>query len=147
MSVAPAFPQDTQVSLPRIARPDHLRARDLNFGIQHLLAIGSSKPASGTETPWRAAGRIRGCCVDFGFDRAALTMVGQVAAQDHPVFLSCERVYEALACRADINVLSGYVSEVLLAEASLSLCVRGHGFGSVTVMPALSHSKISSLLK
>ena len=44
------------------------------------------------------------------------------------MFLSCERVYEALACRADINVLSGYVSEVLLAETSLSLCVRGHRF-------------------
>ena len=56
-------------------------------------------------------------------------------------------VGETFTCRTDVEILTGHVAEVLLAEAPIGLGVRGHGFGNVTVMPASSHARISVLLK
>src|SRR6478609_2904636 len=61
-----------------------------------------------------------------GLDYTALADVGPVAAQHQPVFLGRVVVGELLAGRTNVNVLVSHIAEVLLAEASFGLCVRGH---------------------
>src|SRR6202140_4952498 len=55
-----------------------------------------------------------------------MTGGGPVATQDHAFVLCCKGIGELLACRTNVNVLISYIAEVLLAEASFRLCVRGH---------------------
>src|ERR1700692_1114078 len=55
-----------------------------------------------------------------------MTGGGPVATQDHAFVLGCKGIGELLACRTNVNVLIGHIAEVLLAEASFRLCVRGH---------------------
>src|SRR5471030_447788 len=59
-------------------------------------------------------------------DSAALAGVGPVAAQRQSVFLGRVVVSELLTGRTKVNVLASHIAEVLLAEASFCLCVRGH---------------------
>src|SRR5207244_12645833 len=55
-----------------------------------------------------------------------MTGGGPVATQDHAFVLGCKGIGELLACRTNVNVLVSHIAEVLLAEASFGLCVRGH---------------------
>src|SRR6476469_8864137 len=55
-----------------------------------------------------------------------MTGGGPVATQDHAFVLGCKGIGELLACRTKVNVLISHIAEVLLAEASFRLCVRGH---------------------
>src|SRR5580692_7934648 len=55
-----------------------------------------------------------------------MTGGGPVATQDHAFVLGCKGIGELLACRTNVNVLISHIAEVLLAEASFRLCVRGH---------------------
>src|SRR6202795_508987 len=55
-----------------------------------------------------------------------MTGGGPVATQDHAFVLGCKGIGELLACRTNGNVLINHIAEVLLAEASFRLCVRGH---------------------
>src|ERR1700687_689195 len=55
-----------------------------------------------------------------------MTGGGPVATQDHAFVLCCKGIGELLACRTNVNVLISYMAEVVLAEASFRLCVRGH---------------------
>src|SRR6266404_6094684 len=59
-------------------------------------------------------------------DGAALAGVGPVAAQDQPVFFIGVAVGETFTCRTDVEILTGHVAEVLLAEAPIGLGVRSH---------------------
>src|SRR5271168_2267254 len=61
-----------------------------------------------------------------GLDCTAPADVGPVAAQHQSVFLGRVVVGELLASRTNVNVLVSHIAEVLLAEASFGLCVRGH---------------------
>jgi len=61
-----------------------------------------------------------------GLDRTALAGVGPVAAQHQSVFLGRVAVSEILSGRTNVNVLINHIAEVLLAEASFCLCIRGH---------------------
>ena len=62
------------------------------------------------------------------FDRAVLTGIGPVAAQDQPIFLVRVVVGEPFTGGADIDILFSHVAEVLLAELPFRLGVRGHRF-------------------
>src|ERR1700751_4931727 len=55
-----------------------------------------------------------------------MTGGGPVATQDHAFVLGCKGIGELLAGRTNVNVLVSHVAEVLLAEGSFGLCVRGH---------------------
>src|SRR6476660_5794798 len=55
-----------------------------------------------------------------------MTGGGPVATQDHAFVLGCKGIGELFACRTNVNVLISHIAEVLLAEASFRLCVRGH---------------------
>ncbi len=48
-----------------------------------------------------------------------------VATQDHAFVLGCKGIGELLACGTNVNVLISHIAEVLLAEASFRLCIRG----------------------
>ena len=52
---------------------------------------------------------------------AALAGVGPVAVQDQSIFLVRVVVGEPFSGRTNVNVLLGYVPEVLLAEAAFRL--------------------------
>ena len=62
-------------------------------------------------------------------DCAATTGGSPVAMQDHAFVLGCKGIGELLACGTNVNVLISHITEVLLAEASFRLCVRGHRLG------------------
>src|SRR5499433_3695266 len=55
-----------------------------------------------------------------------ITGGGPGATQAHAFVLGCKGIGELLACRTNVNVLVSHIAEVLLAEASFGLCVRGH---------------------
>ena len=80
-------------------------------------------------------------------DGAARAGIGPVAAQDQPVFFVRVAVGETFTCRTDVEIITGHVAEVLLAEAPIGLAFEVIGFGRVTVMPASSQARISVLLK
>jgi hypothetical protein len=61
-----------------------------------------------------------------GLDCTALADVGPVAPQHQTVLLGRVVVGELLAGRTNVNVLVSHIAEVLLAEASFGLCIRGH---------------------
>ncbi len=54
-------------------------------------------------------------------DGAALAGVGPVAAQDQPVLLVREVVDQALAGRADIDIVRGQIAKILLSKPALGL--------------------------
>ena len=63
------------------------------------------------------------------------------------VFLGRVVVSKRFTGGTDVNILLGHVAKVLLAEAPSAFEFEVIGLGSVTVMPAFSQAKISSLLK
>src|ERR1700719_2946576 len=60
------------------------------------------------------------------FDGAARAGIGPIAAQHQPVFFVGVAVGETFTCRTDVEILTGHVAEVLLAEAPIGLGVRSH---------------------
>src|SRR5947209_5732963 len=60
------------------------------------------------------------------FDGAARAGIGPIAAQDQPVFFVGVAVGETFTCRTDVEILTGQVAEVLLAEAPNGFGVRSH---------------------
>jgi hypothetical protein len=63
------------------------------------------------------------------FDRAALTGVGPVAAQNQSILFINVMVSELLSGRTAVHVLVTEINKVLLAEATLGLNARGDRFG------------------
>ena len=80
-------------------------------------------------------------------DCAATTGGSPVAMQDHAFVLGCKGIGELLACGTNVNVLISHITEVLLAKRPSAFAFEVIGLGNVTVMPASSHARISSLLK
>jgi hypothetical protein len=74
-------------------------------------------------------------------DSAALAGVGPVPPQGHSIFLVRIVVDQPFTGWTDVNV------QVLLPKRPSVFEFEVIGFGSVTVMPASSHARISSLLK
>jgi hypothetical protein len=80
-------------------------------------------------------------------DSAALAGVGPVPPQGHSIFLVRIVVDQPFTGWTDVNVLLSHVAKVLLPKRPSVFEFEVIGFGSVTVMPASSHARISSLLK
>ncbi len=122
--------------------------------LAHLLRMRVEPPLDGFEEGFvfpagDPALLARGAAI---LDRAGLAGIGPGAAQGQPLFLVCEVVDQALTGRAPIDILIGQVDEVLLAKpapfATLGpLLPEVSGLGSVTVMPAFLHARISLPLK
>jgi hypothetical protein len=88
-----------------------------------------------------------GSCRTPGFERAARACRRPVAAQRLAILLVRITIGQLLARRAAIDILSWQINEILLAETASDFAPDVIGFGSVTVMSACSHARISGLLK
>src|SRR6266576_4473287 len=77
-------------------------------GFENMLMLPSRDPSF-------LAG---GAAVFDGADRAG---IGPIAAQDQPVFFVDVAVGERFTCRTDVEILTGQIAEVLLAEAPIGL--------------------------
>ncbi len=102
-------------------------------GVENMLMLPTRNP------PLLAGGAA-------ALEGAALAGIGPVAAQEQPVFLAREAVGETFTGRTDIEIPVGHVAACLL-KRSTALAFEVIGFGSVTVMSAAAHARISSLLK
>ena len=123
--------------LDRLAPLAHglrVRLETLLYGLDDVLMLPSRDPAL----------LARGALV---LDRAGSARVGPIATQLLSVLRGSEVVLEVLASRAAVDILLGQIDEVLLAEAAFAFAPDRNGLGSVTVMPACSHARISSPLK
>ena len=134
-------------SHPRLYRPEGMLNRLAPLAHLHRMLVEPTlyRIENGLMLPSGDPSLLAGGAAVF--DGTALADVGPVAAQDQSIFLVRVAVGEPFTGRANVNVILSRVAEVLLAEAPFRLEFEVIGLGSVTVMPAFSQARISSLLK